>query len=174
MSAVLTGSRSADILDRGLDRLSTYGLLASVGTAGVDRLVDVLVDRGLLAFTAEERPVLYLTEEGSAYLQSREPLMLAPGARGASAAPGAPGRGRAFGSGGGPVDEALFQRLRDVRRELAGDSPAYVVATNACLEEICRRRPTTREELLEVPGMGRRKVERYGDELLEAVRQAAG
>ncbi len=174
VSAVLTGSRSVDILDRGLDRLSTYGLLASVGTAGVDRLVDVLVDRGLLAFTAEERPVLYLTEEGSAYLQSREPLMLAPGARGASAAPGAPGRGRAFGSGGGPVDEALFQRLRDVRRELAGDSPAYVVATNACLEEICRRRPTTREELLEVPGMGRRKVERYGDELLEAVRQAAG
>lgn len=98
--------------------------------------------------------------------------MLAPGPRPASAPSGGSGRRRAFGSGGGPVDEALFQRLREVRRELAGDSPAYVVATNACLEEICRRRPTTREELLEVPGMGRRKVERYGDGLLEAVREA--
>lgn len=167
--AVLVGSRAADVLDRGLDRLSTYGLLSSLGTAGVDRLIDLLADRDLLAFTAEERPVLYLTEKGSAFLRSPEPFLAAPAAR-ASQAPAA-GRGHSFGSGAGPVDEALFQRLREVRRELAGDSPAYVVATNACLEEICRRRPTTREELLQVPGMGRRKVERYGDELLEAVRQ---
>ncbi|MEY8437021.1 RecQ family ATP-dependent DNA helicase [Atopobiaceae bacterium 24-176] len=169
--ATLVGSRAADVLDRGLDRLSTYGLLSSLGTVGTDRLIDLLVDRGLLAFTAEERPVLYLTERGSAFLREPEPFAAAPVARAPQVA--ATGRPRSFGNGAGPVDEALFQRLREVRRELAGDSPAYVVATNACLEEICRRRPTTREELLQVPGMGRRKVERYGDELLEAVRSHA-
>jgi ATP-dependent DNA helicase RecQ len=48
------------------------------------------------------------------------------------------------------------------------------VATNACLDEVCRRLPEDAEELAEVPGMGPARVERYGDDLLQLVRARGG
>ena len=73
-----------------------------------------------------------------------------------------------------PVDADLSARLRDWRLERARSDgvPAYVVATNACLDEVCRRLPGDTGELAEVPGMGPARVERYGDDLLELVRAA--
>ena len=75
-----------------------------------------------------------------------------------------------------PVDADLSARLRDWRLERARSDgvPAYVVATNACLDEVCRRLPGDADELAEVPGMGPARVERYGDDLLELVRAACG
>jgi DNA helicase-2/ATP-dependent DNA helicase PcrA len=52
--------------------------------------------------------------------------------------------------------------------------PAYVVLTNACLDEVCRRLPGDERELLAVPGMGPARIERYGQELLELVRSGLG
>jgi superfamily II DNA helicase RecQ len=74
-----------------------------------------------------------------------------------------------------PVDADLSARLRDWRleRARADGVPAYVVATNACLDEVCRRLPSDAGELAEVPGMGPARVERYGDDLLELVRAGA-
>jgi superfamily II DNA helicase RecQ len=74
-----------------------------------------------------------------------------------------------------PVDADLSARLRDWRLERARNDgvPAYVVATNACLDELCRRLPGDALELAEVPGMGPARVERYGDDLLELVRTSA-
>ena len=48
--------------------------------------------------------------------------------------------------------------------------PAYVVLTNACLDELCRRLPGDEEQLAEVPGMGPARIGRYGDDLLELLR----
>jgi superfamily II DNA helicase RecQ len=47
------------------------------------------------------------------------------------------------------------------------------VFTDAALLEMASRRPTTREALLEVPGVGPRKLERYGDRFLAALAGAA-
>ena len=52
--------------------------------------------------------------------------------------------------------------------------PAYVVLTNACLDEVCRRLPGDEAELLEVPGMGPARIERYSRDLLELLRTAPG
>ena len=80
-----------------------------------------------------------------------------------------------------PADEAedeeraLFERLREARRELARaeEQPAYIVASDQTLRALARERPRTRDELLKVHGFGRRKVERYGAELLAAIAAAA-
>ena len=71
------------------------------------------------------------------------------------------------------VDPALYQRLRELRKRLAEeqDIPAYLVFTNAALEDMCRRRPATPEEFLEVSGVGKRKLERYGEEFLRMIRR---
>ena len=174
VTAVLLGSRSADVLERGLDRLPTYGLLSHLPKAEVERLLDLLCERGLLAQTAAALPVLYLTDAGLQAMRERAPFLAAPAPRRGTGAPSPHATARALGSGLGADDQALFEHLREVRRELAGDKPAYIVASNATLEDLARRRPTTMEELLDVRGIGQAKADAYGEELLEAVRSWAG
>jgi ATP-dependent DNA helicase RecQ len=70
-----------------------------------------------------------------------------------------------------PETEALFQRLRALRKELADRQgvPAYIVFSDKVLRELATRRPATAEELLAVPGVGPAKLERYGRAFLDEV-----
>jgi ATP-dependent DNA helicase RecQ len=71
-------------------------------------------------------------------------------------------------------DEELFQALRTLRRELADRQkvPAYIVFSDKVLIEMANRRPTTPEEMLEVPGVGPAKLERYGSAFLLLLNEA--
>ena len=68
-------------------------------------------------------------------------------------------------------DAELFELLRSLRRELADerDVPAYIVCSDATLRGLCRKRPATREELLEVTGIGEKKADEYGEQFLAAI-----
>ncbi|MFC7496938.1 MULTISPECIES: ATP-dependent DNA helicase UvrD2 [unclassified Nocardioides] len=68
-------------------------------------------------------------------------------------------------------DEELFERLRAWRKERAGEEgkPAFVVFTDATLQLIAEHKPRTADALLRINGIGRSKVEKYGDEVLELV-----
>ena len=70
------------------------------------------------------------------------------------------------------MNDPLFERLRETRRELAASAgvPAYVVFHDSTLREIAAARPRSLAELSEVNGVGESKLERYGDEMLAAVR----
>jgi len=147
------GRTGLDQILRGLDRMrARYGDVPGFGSAAghgrtvVLSAIDAVVAEGELVSSGGARPVL------------RRPGAAAP-TRAAQAA---------------PVDADLSARLRDWRleRSRADGVPAYVVATNACLDEVCRRLPADAGELAEVPGMGPARVERYGDDLLELVRTA--
>ncbi|WP_228943013.1 ATP-dependent DNA helicase UvrD2 [Nocardioides sp. Leaf374] len=65
-------------------------------------------------------------------------------------------------------DEALYERLRDWRRERAGEEsvPAFVVFSDATLQLVAELRPSTPEALLRISGIGRSKVEKYGEDVL--------
>ena len=68
-------------------------------------------------------------------------------------------------------DAELFEELRHLRAELAQerDVPAYIICSDATLRGLCRRRPATREDLLEVSGIGEKKADAYGAAFLEAI-----
>jgi ATP-dependent DNA helicase RecQ len=65
----------------------------------------------------------------------------------------------------------LREYLREWRRVMAKEKnvPAYIVLHDSSLEEICRRQPEYFAELLEIPGIGERKAELYGQEILDAL-----
>ena len=67
-----------------------------------------------------------------------------------------------------PQRSGLGDHLREWRRTTAKTNgvPAYVILHDSTLEEICRRRPATVEALLEIPGIGARKAETYGRDIL--------
>lgn len=70
-------------------------------------------------------------------------------------------------------DDALFQELRALRKNIATTEgvPAYVVFSDASLREMSTRRPITRKALLGITGVGKVKLERYGDQFLTAIRR---
>ncbi len=75
------------------------------------------------------------------------------------------------------LDEAAqrrFAALRELRNDLRDGKPAYVVFDNKTLVAIARDAPTTRVELGHIPGVGPTKLERYGDAVLELIRELAG
>jgi len=68
-------------------------------------------------------------------------------------------------------DEALFERLREWRLERAGEEkvPAYVVFTDATLELIAEIKPSDEQAMLRISGIGKSKLEKYGDDVLALV-----
>jgi ATP-dependent DNA helicase RecQ len=72
-----------------------------------------------------------------------------------------------------PSAKELFERLRGVRKRLADaqNVPAYIVFNDRTLQAMAQARPLTPAELLAVPGVGPAKLERYGQDFLDVVRE---
>ena len=70
------------------------------------------------------------------------------------------------------VDRSLFAELKALRRELADENnvPAYIIFSDATLIDMCKKLPLTAEELLEVSGVGKVKLELYGDRFLQMLK----
>ncbi|MCA1984581.1 ATP-dependent helicase [Nocardioides nematodiphilus] len=70
-------------------------------------------------------------------------------------------------------DEALFERLREWRREAAGNKPAFTVFTDATLEAIAESKPATISDLLRISGVGRAKLDAYGEDVIALIASAS-
>ncbi|MGA2720074.1 MAG: HRDC domain-containing protein, partial [Candidatus Acidiferrales bacterium] len=66
------------------------------------------------------------------------------------------------------ADPDLRERLREWRRAIAKEQgvAAFVVLHDTTMDEICRRQPSSTAALLSVPGIGEKKLERYGRQIL--------
>ncbi|MDQ2669650.1 MAG: RecQ family ATP-dependent DNA helicase, partial [Gemmatimonadota bacterium] len=178
IAQLLVGSTASEITDRRLDRYPEHGALSSLAAERVKDLLSALADAGYLERHGLEggRPgaaVLAMSDRGRAVLDGREELRLAlpleAGRR-------REGRAAASGSGGAaPVDDALFERLREWRTAEARTRavPAYVVFSDATLRGIAAARPATLAALGQVKGVGPMKLEKYGDTVLALVNAAA-
>jgi ATP-dependent DNA helicase RecQ len=72
-----------------------------------------------------------------------------------------------------PQDQELWQALRQLRAELAkqNDVPAYVIFSDATLQEMCRYRPTDNDGLRRINGVGEQKRQRYGKQFITVIKQ---
>jgi ATP-dependent DNA helicase RecQ len=73
---------------------------------------------------------------------------------------------------GGGYDETLFERLRVIRKRIAGKNrvPPYVIFSDKTLHEMSRHVPKTASEMRGISGVGDVKLERYGEDFLEEIR----
>jgi ATP-dependent DNA helicase RecQ len=69
------------------------------------------------------------------------------------------------------VDENLLKLLKELRINMARKKgvPAFVIFTDATLAELCRIMPVTEDEFLSVSGVGRNKLEKYGQEFMDVI-----
>lgn len=74
------------------------------------------------------------------------------------------------------IQDMLRNELKQYRTDQSVPigKPAYTVFTNASLDEICAFLPTSNDELLDVKGIGKKKVEMFGEDILDIVHQHVG
>ena len=169
---VLRGSTQERILANGHDRLSVYGVGAELSRDDWSSIVRQLVHLGYLRIDVADYSTLKLMPAARAVLTGDERVTLARPPAPRPKAEKAPKRSRAVSKVLETDEQAeLFERLRELRRRLAAEQsvPAYVVFADAALADMARRVPATREEFLEVSGVGAAKLERYGDVFLAEI-----
>ncbi|WP_425954901.1 ATP-dependent helicase [Xylanimonas sp. McL0601] len=88
----------------------------------------------------------------------------------------APSRGRPRALLTGEHDAALFEALREWRRQVAVeiDKPAYTVLTDAVLAAVAEVRPSSASQLARIQGIGPAKIDKYGAAVLAVVARADG
>ena len=164
---ILRGSKAEKMHTEGYDSLSTYGIMADDSTKHVREVLDGLVEKGILDIGQGKYPVVVFTQKAADFLHQKEDfeLMLPQPKASAAARAGA-------GTEASP-DPALFAKLKELRTELAAQAniPAYMVFSNHTLHEMCRKKPRTHEDFLQVSGVGAAKDERWGDAFLEAINE---
>ena len=173
---ILRGHTSEQVVARGHERLSTFGLLPDASVTEVRGYIEQLTGLGLLRQAGNEYPVLALTSAGLACLKDEtrcSDLKLArqrPPRKAATRA-----RSRAEAESWEGVDRDLFDRLRAVRLEIARARgvPPYVIFHDATLREMARLRPTSLDALLAVKGVGARKADDLGETFLTAIRSCS-
>lgn len=171
---ILRGSKAAKVLERGWDSLSTYGIMADVPVPRIRAIIDELVYREFLTRTQGDYPTLALAGRGAVFMKGDKPFVMRV-AKGRPRKPRPEGRTRSASAAElpdlTPEQAELFEALRSLRTRLARGQqvPPYLIFNNATLEDMCRKRPMTPDELLEVSGVGAKKAERYGKAFLEVI-----
>ena len=164
---MLRGSKEQRVSQLGLDKLSTYGIMAGVDRMQIRAYIDYLVEQGYLLLDGADYPVLRTTPRARQVLFQGERVVYVR----RKEEPEAASKDKVPASAPEPVDEELLLALRTLRTKLAtvAGVPAYVVFSNATLADMAVRQPTTMEELMNVAGVGAVKAKRYGKEFLEVI-----
>ncbi|MEM5459915.1 DNA helicase RecQ [Paraburkholderia phytofirmans] len=170
---ILRGNSSEKILQRGHEKLTTFGIGSALGEPEWRAVFRQLVAFGYLTVDHEGFGSLVLTEASKPVLKGGQNVTMRRYVK--------PTRTRQSSGrtseradptiGMGPRERARWERLRAWRTETAKSDgvPAYVIFHDATLAEIARNGPDSIEDLRGIPGMGARKLDRFGDELLGVV-----
>ncbi len=161
---VLLGVKTERIRRWEHDQLNTYGLLKNTSRPALLSVVYQLIDEGLLERSADERPVLRLNVAAREVMQGRRAVRLL-------ATKAKVKKTRADEASWAAVDSGLFEVLRKLRRQLAEQRgvPAYVLFSDVTLRAMARARPGSPNALLEIRGVGERKLEDVGQRFLDAI-----
>ena len=158
----LLGSRDKRLLQLGLDKLGSYGMLRKLGKDDLRAMAENLESQGYL----ETDPVhggISLTQKAQGVLfEGKTVSMRLPKAE-ASAPVSSP-----IGGGQDPNLLAMLKRLR-WKIAMQESVPAYIIFSNATLEDMARKAPTTLEAFAKVNGVGSVKVKRFGEVFVDAI-----
>lgn len=161
---VLAGSKDQNVTRFNHTELSTYGILRHEHGTTIRDWIEQLVGQGHLEKVGEYG-VLQITTTGREVLRGETtPHLLAPAKRAKAS------RTAATENWDG-VDRGLFDKLRELRAELAAERgvPAYIVFGDNALREMARRRPTSTDSFAQVRGVGAAKLRDYGELFLQAI-----
>jgi len=162
---VLRGVATTRIRENGHADLPIFGSGKEASAGEWSSLLNQLVHRGYLAPDISKHGALSLTKEAAGMDQSVAPLML--GKRHAR---------RKTSYGKPPVkQDDLFEKLSSMRNQIADchDVSPTALFSDASLLDMCKLQPKDMDEFLEVSGVGKRKLEKFGEAFLDVIKENA-
>lgn len=159
---VLKGSKSEKILKAELNNQSTYGIMKEVTARHIFGTIDFLAEKEYIS-ADNETEALKLLPKSRDVLFGRERLVMKKVENSEKVVK--THRPEV------PVNSELLDALKALRKSIASKKsvPAYVIFSDATLIDMCKKCPETPDEMLEVSGVGRTKLEKFGKQFLEEI-----
>lgn len=161
---VLRGSKRQKILDRGHDKLSTYGIGGDKTTEEWKMLGRSLLHQGLLEQTTDGYAILKLNQRSWEVMKRQRSVEIARVKERQIEQ-----QSRSLAA----EVEMLFEHLRQLRKTIADEQSIapYTVFSDSTLRAMAQQRPQTVEGLLEISGVGSYKLDRYGERFVNAIQK---
>lgn len=190
VTGTLMGGNTAKLREYNVNGTPSFGALRKFREADVKRLIHKLLQEGVLYQTPDKYALLKLAPLAGEVTGGRRKIMMKmlppPRSKVSHASSGTDlvstygdsGKGK-----GGRKSDILnsrglecFDTLRSLRTKLAREEgiPPYIVFSDKTLVDMCVRLPFTKEEMLQVAGIGEYKYEKYGESFLEAIMDFTG
>jgi ATP-dependent DNA helicase RecQ len=156
VAEILKGSRNKKVLQLRFDRLSTYGIMDEYTLQEIKDLINLLTAEGYLTLSGIDFPVVKLGQKAVAVLKGNEIVWQRR-----------PKKKEA------PKSDLLFEKLRRLRKTIAEREavPPYIIFPDSTLNEFCQWLPLDEESMLRVKGVGQIKMQKFGDEFLQLLRE---
>ena len=154
---VLRGMVGFKIINDKLNQLSTYGIMKDYSSKFIRDFIKVLIEYGYVSLRQGTYSMLQLNEKSYKILKSDLKVVLKLEADNEEKV----------------LNNMLFNKLKLWRRDIAiqeGVKP-YIIFSDATLIELCNKLPQNEEELLEIRGMGEKKFKKYGEKLIELLKE---
>lgn len=157
----LRGSKSVKVIQYQMDKNPSYDKLSKKSVTQIRSMIQFLLLQGYLQQSQDKYAILQL---GNRKLVEEDSLFM----RIVKDEEKKEGRQARYTN----VDQNLFERLREVRKELAKQAkvPPYIIFSDKTLQEISEKKPINKAKLLMISGVGEVKYNRYGEEFLDCVR----
>ena len=160
---MLTGADTEKVRKFGHHQLSTYNIGGEHSRAEWGAIGRELVRLGLLFQNPEQYNIIELTDAGRAALKTRQKITLTK--------PVAPTEPEKHHIGEIACDEALFEKLRIVRKQIADERavPSYIIFSDVALRQMARLYPATARDFSRISGVGEKKLQEFGDVFLREI-----
>lgn len=167
---ILRGSGKREIFDRGYQNIKTYGAGRDASYRDWQFFMMQLINLGFLEVAYDAKNVLRLTSLSQEVLFNKKKVELVRPQVAETRKELAKKKAKAKPKRERVRDE-LFEILRVLRRELAQQRgvPPYVIFSDATLEEMAAKRPTIDSDLMEISGVGERKLQLYGNFFMDKI-----
>lgn len=165
----LRGSKNQKVIGSKLDKLPTYGVMSDTPESKVRDIINFLVLQGYLEITNSDYPVVKLSNKASQVLFEGYKLNMKIVK---SYQKSEQASKSAISTSAKKVNEELFQKLRLLRNTLANRQgvPPYIVFADSALRDMCIKLPTNNAQFLDVSGVGEAKLEKYGKEFINEIK----
>ncbi|MBB6623991.1 DNA helicase RecQ [Clostridium gasigenes] len=152
---ILRGFRGPKIIQNKLDELTTYGIMKEYNNKFIRDLIKTLIDLGYVGLRDGTYSMLKLNAKSIKVLKSQEKVICKLEEDVEEQI----------------LDKELFQNFKLWRKEKAYKEKIkpYIIFSDSTLIELSNKQPKDKEELMAIRGMGEKKFERYGEEILDLI-----
>ncbi|WDV45694.1 DNA helicase RecQ [Clostridiaceae bacterium M8S5] len=167
---ILRGSKNKKIIQTGLDKLSTYGIMKEYSVYVIREMIMTLISKKIINITTDKFPILKLTKtsinvlKGKEKVEHKKYLLVEENKETKKET-----KQKQYEQ----YDEILFDKLRKLRADIASNKgvPAFIIFHDVTLKEMAFSLPQNKDEILDITGVGVKKYEVYGERFIEIIKE---